>query len=781
MAELKISEDLFLERQELRRWNSFVQKVAEENLTADMFISGILKTADDSNFDNFKVEYGTNVGTIKINTVSKAISKSLKVITKQIEDNILVTDDNQWYWVKIKHQLNPEEVGLVSIDNQGNLTGVGTLFTEVLRGQPNFPARIKFYDSALNLLEYDVVEVISDTQAVLSGVFQAEVDLKYSVIGTFTPGYVPPTLDKEIFQYDDCELTFVLETVLNTPPAKIFGEEYYIARVRRNGVNLFLEDKRNEIWTLKGEFNQINMFPLTNILIGVESLKWDLPTTPREFNECSIAWGFRSTNWTTNNNLRQVTLLGGLGGLFKDTTYFTNGDFDNWRIYMPNGKFQTIISSSISGTQINLTLDKLDPDDFPTLEELLVVPPVEQIEFRVRPDANLLPADIPILNNHYSFPINVPVGKIALKVPVSTTTYLYNIQYRYKLFNTYSDWNVLPDDAVGFYDESSFDADGNLGTPNQVPYAPSGNPDPENDGYILLTPHPQTYQTLINTIFIGDIQGIAYYPLSNLSPVKQLNVGVDKIHQIFNSGITLSVDHFINLNTTGAVNGNRFLLDFRNLVFLSTFSIKVVQGYVSPGTPGTTLFNFNSGFYAGEALNSNLLIYCEFDGTNWKVFNHISFREATSNSINATLTSLSGGLAAAINDINIINSPWTTDGTIAVTCNVGGTITVVNKNVKYQLHGKTLTIRYSLEVQITNASVHDIFIAYPSGIVPVGSALRCIHFANNTSVDTDQWTIFLPNLAGVMSINLPTTAGVGQNFINGDTYVLFGEAVIDVV
>lgn len=781
MAELKISEDLFLERQELRRWNSFVQKVAEENLTADMFISGILKTVDDGNFDNFKVEAGTNVGTIKINTVSKAISKSLKVITKQIEDNILVTDDSNYYWVKIKHQLNPEEIGVVSVDNQGNLTGVGTLFTEVLRGQPNFPARIKLYNSALNLLEYDVVEVISDTQAVLSGVFQAEIDLRYSVIGTFTPGYVPPTLDKEIFQYDDCELTFVLETVLNTPPAKIFGEEYYIARVKRTGVNLIIEDKRNEIWTLKGEFNQINMFPLTNILIGVESLKWDLPTTPREFNECNIAWGFRSTNWTINTNLRQVTLLGGIGGIFKDTTYFTNGDFDNWRIYMPNGTFQTVISSAISGTQINLTLDKLDPDDFPALEELLVVPPVEEIEFRVRPDAAYTP-DIPILNVHHTFPINVPVGKIYLKVPISTTTYLYNIQYRYKLFNTYSDWNTFPDDAVGFYDESSFDINGTItGTPNQVPYAPSGNPDPINDGYILLTPHPQTYQALIGTIFIGDLQGIEYYPLNNLSPVKQLNVGADRIHQIFNGGLTLTVDHFINLNALGAVNGNRFLLDFRNVLILGAFSVKVVEGYINPGTPGTTLFNLNSSFFTTEALNQNLMLYCEFDGTNWKIFQHISFRESTSAAINSVLSTLFGGLIGAVSQINAINSPWTTDTSIAVTCNGGGTITVVNKSLKYQQHGKTLVLRYSLTVTITNASVHDIIVDYPAGIVPVGSAMRLIHYTNNLTVNTDGVTIFLPNLAGKMNISLFTTAGVAQNFINGDSYVLFGEEIIDIV
>jgi len=113
-----------------------------------------------------------------------------------------IANNGLWYWIKIAHQFINEEVGTVSIDVNGNLTGIDTKFTEVLRGAPNFPSKIRLLDASYNLLDYEIVEVIDDTTVLLAGVassFTAESTLTYALLGTFTPGHVRTPTDKYPF------------------------------------------------------------------------------------------------------------------------------------------------------------------------------------------------------------------------------------------------------------------------------------------------------------------------------------------------------------------------------------------------------------------------------------------------------------------------------------------------------------------------------------------------------------------------------------------------------
>jgi len=319
----------------------------------------------DPNFTWGLVESGTNAETIKVNYLN-AIDKDGNIVVKDFEDNISVPNDGNWYWVKASYATSNIEEGAVSIDSSGNLTGVGTKFTEVLRGQPNFPSTISFPDSVSNVLDYEVVEVIDDTNAKLSGItFSAETDIPYRVIGTFTPGEVPSASEKGIFEYDSSTIELVLETAVGEKPGSFVDDvDFALARVTVQLGQVVLEDKRNDLFTTKASNDLSYLSPTTgNPLIGVESIKFDSTTSTRVENAVNVAWGLRTTNWTTNSSLNTITIQSGNGGKYKDTDAFTNGDFDGWRAYLSgSGALLKIVSSVKSGTQINLKLEQMDPE-----------------------------------------------------------------------------------------------------------------------------------------------------------------------------------------------------------------------------------------------------------------------------------------------------------------------------------------------------------------------------------------------------------------------------------
>ena len=402
MAYLKTTEDLFLGKLEVDRIRKFLGERGWKNLLLSNSVKfGVIQNKIDNTFEDSKIIPGTSTATIKNNEI-EAIDKNGNYIWKEEEDNIAVPDDNEWYWVRIEYQNYTKEEGVVSINTQGVVTGVDTKFLETLRGQPNFPTRIKFEvisGALLNTSKYEVLEVMSDISALLqSDSFVAEADLKYSILGTFTPGYIPSTVEEYPFQYDYCNLELVLETVLDTPPTYTEGEQFHLARVKRNGANLIIQDKREDIWQPKADFYLKYLEKIENPLIGVEAIKWDHEFSTRDKNLLYISWSFRSSNFTFNPTEGKVTLLGGQGGKFKDSGDFIDDSFDGWRVYTIDGSYAKIKESKKDGSSINLILDRLDNVKFQATKdaekELIITPDVEEIEVICESWSNLRNSDI---------------------------------------------------------------------------------------------------------------------------------------------------------------------------------------------------------------------------------------------------------------------------------------------------------------------------------------------------------------------------------------------------
>lgn len=611
MSNIKFSSNLFLEEQELNRFAKFLDDDGWRLALLKNSISfGLVNNSIDGQFDNFRVEQGTNAGTYK-HAEGVAIDSEGKFLRKVAIDNIAIPDDDTWYYVKIAHEYSNLEVGLVDIDSSGNITGTGTFFAEVLRGQPNIPAKVKFSNASLNTGEYDVLEVVDDENTILSGVsFQAETDLTYVVVGSFTPDAAPSAGEKDIFNYDSAAFT------LQTSSTKTAGIEFFLARVKNNGGVISIEDKRIEIYRDKADYQNQNIDRAANLLIGVEAIRYDDDFSTRDENILDVAWAFRSSNWTINSSTNLVTINGGLGGKWKDTTSFIDGDLDGWRLYTEDGKYSIINSSLESGGQINLSLGSLDPDRYANgSQQLIVCPNSDDITIHVISDQSLNN----LVEVKETFPINTDIGRMKIVVYADPTA-SFLVKYSYGQGKEHDIWRDIPTDTdSGYLTEDSFDANGIQQATIRQTYTSHAT-----NGYIIFQLNPNSFKKVVERVDLGDAIGVDYVTLDNGFPEKTIVVGVQKQMQIYQGILTLSGDHYISLETAGAVEGNAFVLKFENDTDLSGQSLQLVEDFINPGSPGTLILDFGlpsapTDFWLDRAAEGNMWLHCEFDGTNWVV------------------------------------------------------------------------------------------------------------------------------------------------------------------
>ncbi len=579
MSNLKINENLFLGKQELNRLVKFLDEDGFRRFFFEDTVSyGFTRNDFSGPFSNGRVELGTNALTIKVNE-TKIVNKDLNFLYQPDKDNILVPNDGNWYWVQVEFLLSNIEVGTVEIDSQGNLTGVGTEFTQILRGKPDHASVVKFVNSQFNILEYEVTDVINDTNAVLAGEFTNEANLQLIVVGTFDPIALDPS-HKNAFQYDSLQMNLNAETVLNTAPGVQPGLTFNLARVSIQGSQVVIEDKRTEFWNTKGAALLSLNETTQNPLFGFEAVKFEHPSTTRIFNIVELGWGFRTTNWTVNSSLNTVTVSGGNGGKFKDSDGFSNGNFDGWRLYTKDGLFSIVKSSIKSGTQFNLELDTLDLNRFSdNAQELIIVPNSDFIEVKATPT----PADNTDLpEKFFILPINRGRVRIELLAyhPVST----YNVQYRYKNHFSYSSWLLpLSDTVTGYLTEASFNSDGSLKAPGDRVYQTYTVID-SSVGFLILNQASDAYGNFVNFINLNDKGGV--FEITNLeatvAPVASrrfdMTPGVTKQNIIISGSAPLTGDTRLNLDSTGAKNGTSFLVYLKtgidNLVDTSNFKLE---------------------------------------------------------------------------------------------------------------------------------------------------------------------------------------------------------------
>lgn len=375
MSKLKISPNLFLEVNEL---NKLVQFLGEDGYKP--FLKHLTKSfgiAQNENNTYFKVSRKNEAQNIVIINAGVAFDPNLNRILLLEDKELEIPNTGNNQWILISYAPTNNEEGTVSISAQGALSGVGTKFTSVLRGQPNFPTKVKF-DSSKNTEEYEVVDVTSDTVATLVGSFAAEQGLKYQVVGTFTPGFQPDDEDKAIYEYDSCRI----DIVESEDRPELAEGQYIIAKVSYVNDVISVSDER--IRNLFNYETKIDEDVNTNTLQSDPFVALRQTTIRSErMLDIQFEWGYTVNKFelVTSADRNTFNIITG-SSKYISSNKIPDGIFRGWLLVNRKNMVSVVIDDNVSGalyiTKLNPLMITDEGDD-----EFVVVPNVKDIEVEV--------------------------------------------------------------------------------------------------------------------------------------------------------------------------------------------------------------------------------------------------------------------------------------------------------------------------------------------------------------------------------------------------------------
>lgn len=392
MSRLKFSSNLFLEVNELQRFNKFLEEDGwKRAMKAISKNFGIVENASNS---YFKVTARSGSNSVIVINAGIAFDSNMDaiVMTDDLELSVGNTGSNRW--VILSRAVTNEEQGTVSINSDGSLSGIGTEFTKVLRGQPNFPVKVKF-NSTRNNGEYEVVSVTSDTSALLSGSFVNQSNIKYSVVGTFTPGFQPTEDNKMIYEYD----SYNIEVVDSEDRPAVSEDEFILAMISFDASgSMNVSDERirymfNNPYTQSDESDN-STDPLVSLLsTGVVGGIHAVGSAAAEF-ELIMEHGYTVTRHEllTTSTSNTFNIISGQSN-FLGTGNIPDGMFRGWLLVnRANMKYALIDDNSnkslyISNLDTSIILDS--GNDF------IIVPNCNEIEYEVTVSNNVDRPNIP--------------------------------------------------------------------------------------------------------------------------------------------------------------------------------------------------------------------------------------------------------------------------------------------------------------------------------------------------------------------------------------------------
>lgn len=419
MGKLKISPNLFLEVNELNRMRKFIEDDGYKLLMK--YLSKTFGIAQNSDNTLFKVSHKSGTNNVVIVNAGVAFDSDLNVIILKENKELTIQNPSSSdlkQWIVISYTSTNDEEGTVKISNQGVLSGVDTKFLDVLRGQPNFPTKVSF-TSSKNTGEYEVVEVTSDTSAILSGSFTEESDLKYQVIGTFTPGFQPEDDDKAIYEYDSCNIS-VIES---KDEPNVDENSFIIASVSFvGGINVNDERIRNLFNYEFKEANETEIEENPFVALRKTSLK------NNKFLDIQFEWGYKVKRYellaTSTNNIFNI-----VEGESKyiSNNIIPNNIFNGWLLVNRKNMLSVVIDNnnnkSLYISKFNPSIITGENDDF------VVVPNFSDIEVEVTVSGTNYVDD----DTSYFFKFSIENIKSRMLIPVE---YLdTQVGLRYRMFN----------------------------------------------------------------------------------------------------------------------------------------------------------------------------------------------------------------------------------------------------------------------------------------------------------------------------------------------------------
>lgn len=385
MSRIKISENLFLEVNELNKFVSFIKDDGYKKIIKPLIKSyGIVKDDNNSNFKVTKKSGSSN--TVIINS-GLAFDNNLDAIVSDNNLEMVINNTGVKCWIILSRGVSNLEIGTVTVSSDGSLSGTSTKFKEVLRGQPNFPVKVKF-NSTNNIGEYEVIKVLSDTYAILSGSLISEASLKYSVIGTFTPGFQPSQENKQIYEYDSYSISVIDSD--NKP--NLEEGQFILASIEFSIDEMTVTDERinymfNGSYSRKGDSNffenSLVSLMSVNTIGGINSVN----TVSADF-ELIIEHGYKinSHALVVNSSTNILSILNGSCN-FLGSGNIPNDLFSGWILFnRKNMKYAVIDGNTNKDIYIsNLDSDLMNGTD----NELIIVPDFKEIEYEITVSSNV--------------------------------------------------------------------------------------------------------------------------------------------------------------------------------------------------------------------------------------------------------------------------------------------------------------------------------------------------------------------------------------------------------
>lgn len=388
MSRIKLSENLFLEVAELNRMIKFLSEDGYK-----LLIKSLVKKygiVEDDGGNGFKVTLkpGT-LDTIVVNP-GLAFTPDLDAIVLEegVEFQIQNTGMNRW--LIISRGVSNIEEGVVTINADGSIDGTGTKFTEVLRGQPNFPTKVRF-QSSQNTEDYEVVSVVDDRTAILVGEFIPEQNLKYSVIGTFTPGFQPLDENKTIYEYDSCSFRIVDS---ESKPSVEEGEFIIAEFTFDGGGGMTINDERvynifNDESVIQGQGqNSSYLNPLASLLqVGAVGGIRSVGTISVDL-ELILEHGYTITNFETitTSAANIFNIISGSSN-FLGSGEIPDGMFKDWLLVnRRNMRFAKIDNNINKSIYVSIYDPELVMDSG---NDLIIVPDFKEVEYEIKLSSNV--------------------------------------------------------------------------------------------------------------------------------------------------------------------------------------------------------------------------------------------------------------------------------------------------------------------------------------------------------------------------------------------------------
>lgn len=368
MSKLKVTTNLFLEVAEINRLVQFLKKDGYELAIKSLVKSfGIVTNAANSNYKVVAKAGADNVVTINSGL---AFDSQMRAIRMETPLDLTVANTGSTRWIVLQYGSTNFEAGTVSVTADGTLQGTGTSFLSVLRGQPNFPTKVRL-NSLLNTEYYEVVEVTNDTSAVLSGSFVAESNVQYAVMGAFTPGFQPAEDNKLIYEMDAYSIQIIDSA--DVPP--LTDDQFILASVEFSGSGMVITDRRSG-YMFNSSFYSSRVLPEKDEIVSLTRVQRIQPN----IIELTVEHAYTVTDFTvvTTTSSTIFRIVAGQSN-FLGTGDIPNGLFKNWTLINRNNMKKITIDDN---TNKDLYVSQFDDDIIAgDTSQFIVVPPYEIFEY----------------------------------------------------------------------------------------------------------------------------------------------------------------------------------------------------------------------------------------------------------------------------------------------------------------------------------------------------------------------------------------------------------------